>query len=112
MTHILLLIVGVAIFVLGLLVAAHPPFQYWWYRFREIEKDKIVAENSEDYKNNVAFHMKLAGGRTALIGGLLTVYSLSMLGGEKLLLIAGIIFVVGLLLVGVIRIWKKLTSRK
>jgi|SRR3989344_5705333 len=111
MTYILLLIVGVAIFVLGLLVAAHPPFQYWWYRFREIDKTKIVAQNSEEYKN-IAFHLKISGGGVGLVGGLMTIHALGELGGERLLLIASLLFIGGLLLVGLIKLWKKLTSRK
>src|SRR3989338_2948111 len=111
MTYILLLIVGVLIFVLGLLVAAHPPFQYWWYRVRETDKTKIVAQNSEEYKN-IAFHMKISGSGVGLIGGLLAIDALGELGGEEAILIAGLLFVSGLLLVGLIKLWKKLTSRK
>ena len=111
MIYALLLILGTVMFVLGLLVAAHPPFQYWWYRFRETDKTKIVAQNSEEYKD-IVFHLKISGGGVGLIGGLMTVHALGELGGERLILIAGILFVSGLLLVGVVRIWKKLTSRK
>ena len=111
MIYVPLLFLGSVMFVLGLLVAAHPPFQYWWYRRREIDKKKIVTENSEEYKN-IAFHMQISGSGVALIGSLLTIDALGELGGERLLLIVGILFVSGLLLVGAIRIWKKLTSRK
>ncbi|WP_292530884.1 hypothetical protein [Methylocystis sp.] len=107
----MLLVLGTAIFVLGLLVAAHPPFQYWWYRFNEIDKKKIVAQNSEEYKN-IAFHIKISGSGAALIGGLLTIDALGELGGDRLVLVAGILFVTGLLLVGLLKLWSKLTSKK
>jgi hypothetical protein len=82
MVHILLLILGSTMFVFGLLVAAHPPFQYWWYSKREITQKKIVAKHSKEYEN-IAFHMTISGGGVALIGGLLAVDALGELGGES-----------------------------
>lgn len=79
--YITLLGIGSLMTVFGLLQAAHPPFQKWWYKTRWYNPDpkKIADMNSEEYKTAV-FHMKMAGGRAALVGALLVLLSLSQLG--------------------------------
>jgi hypothetical protein len=111
--HIGLFLLGTAMAVFGLLHAAHEPFQRWWYgtEWCNPGKKRPVDVSSDEYKIAIA-NMKIAGSKFAGTGGLLMIYSLSILGGERLLLIAGILFVCGLLFVGVMRIWKTLTSRK
>jgi hypothetical protein len=106
--HIILLGIGTAIFVLGLLQATHPPFQRWRYSSEWYNPGRKgpVDENSDDYQTALA-HMRIAGSKFGGVGGLMMIYSLSQLGGERLLLIAGILFVSGLVLVGVYRLWQR-----
>ena len=80
-SYLLLLSIGLVIFTLGLLQAAHPPFQRWWYGTRWYNPDRKdpVDVNSNDY-NTAIIHMKIAGSRTALIGGVLAIFSLAQLG--------------------------------
>ncbi len=79
--YLLLLGVGLGVFILGLLQAAHPPFQRWWYGTRWYNPDRkgSVDVNSNDY-NTAIIHMKIAGSRAALIGALLAIFSLAQLG--------------------------------
>jgi hypothetical protein len=102
MKYFLLLVLGVSIFVIGLLNAAHKPFQDW----RLAREKKSVKLDSEEYRTAI-FNMKISGSGLALIGGLLTIDSLGELGGEKLILVAGIFFVIGLLFAGAVRLATK-----
>jgi hypothetical protein len=79
--YVALLGIGSAMAVFGFLQAAHPPFQKWWYKTRWYNPDpkKIKEVNSVEYKTAV-FHMKVAGGKAALVGALLVLFSLSQLG--------------------------------
>ena len=70
-----MLVIGVAIFVVGLLQAAHKPFQDWRLSFEK----KPIDSNSEEYQTAI-FHMKINGGWVGLLGGLLAIYALSQLG--------------------------------
>ena len=79
--YLLLLSVGFGAFAFGLLQAAHPPFQCWWYGTRWYNPDRKgpVDVNSNDY-NTAIIHMKIAGSRAALIGALLAIFSFAQLG--------------------------------
>jgi hypothetical protein len=105
--YIALLVIGSALFVFGLLHAAHPPFQRWWYNTRWFNPDRKgpIDISSDEYKNAIA-HMKIAGSRSAVAGGLMMIFALSQLGGETLIMVVGILFVAGLLLYGLVRLIK------
>jgi len=79
--YLLLLSLGLGIFIFGLLHAAHPPFQRWWYGTRWYNPDRKgpVDVVSNDYKSAI-LNMKMAGSRAALIGALLAIFSLAQLG--------------------------------
>ena len=79
--YLLLFSIGLGVFILGLLQAAHPPFQRWWYGTRWYNPDRkgSVDVKSDDYKTAIV-HMKIAGSRAAVIGGLLAIFSLAQLG--------------------------------
>src|SRR5713101_4797624 len=99
--YIILLLGGAALFIFGALQAAHEPFQRWWYSTHWYNPDRKgpIDNNSNEYKNDLA-HMKIAGSRGAVAGGLMVIFSLSQLGGENLIMVAGLLFVAGLLLYG------------
>jgi hypothetical protein len=75
MKYVLLLAAGLTIFVLGLLLAAHKPFQDW----RLSHEKKPIDPKSEEYQTAI-FHMKINGSGVALLGGLLILTALSGLG--------------------------------
>jgi hypothetical protein len=79
--YVLLFGVGTVVFVFGLLQAAHPPFQCWWYgtRWYTPERKGPVDVNSKEY-NTAIIHMTIAGSRAAFIGGVLAIFSLAQLG--------------------------------
>jgi hypothetical protein len=81
MWHIAVLIVGIAMFVAGLLMAGHAPFQYWRYssQWHNADRKGPVDVNSKDYKMAVA-NMKITGGGLIVGGGLLIAMALSDLG--------------------------------
>ncbi|HVR57218.1 MAG TPA: hypothetical protein VMT72_10365 [Pseudolabrys sp.] len=72
----ILLLIGIPLFVLGLLEAAHPPFQRWLY---ERNNKETVNVDSEKYRNAV-FWMKQTGAGLALGSGFLVIMALSDLG--------------------------------
>jgi len=81
MWHVTVLVVGIAMFVLGLLMAGHAPFQNWRYRSQWHNPDRkgSVDVNSEDNKISIA-SMKMMGGGLFVGGGLLIVMTLSDFG--------------------------------
>jgi len=81
MWHIAILIVGIVMFVSGLLMAGHAPFQNWRYRsqWHNPGREGPVDVNSVDYKMSIA-SMKMMGGGLFVGGGLLIVMALSDLG--------------------------------
>jgi hypothetical protein len=76
-----LLLLGLAMFVFGLLQAAHAPFQRWWYstEWSNPEHKALADENSDEYKIVVA-NMRMAGSRGAGVGALIVLTALSALG--------------------------------
>ena len=64
--YVALLLLGIAIFVLGLLQTAHAPFQRWWYgtEWSNPERKPLADVNSDEYKI-VAANMKIAGAKFA-----------------------------------------------
>lgn len=76
-----LLILGICLFVMGLLMAGHAPYQYWRNssRWHNPERKEPVDVNSDDYKKAVA-NMKIAGGGLITGGGFLIAMSLADLG--------------------------------
>lgn len=81
MWHVAVLVVGIVMFVAGLLMAGHAPFQNWRYRSQWLNPDRKgpVDVNSEDYKISIA-SMKMMGGGLITGGGLLIAMALSDLG--------------------------------
>jgi hypothetical protein len=80
MVYALLLLFGSFMFIFGLLKAAHPPFQKWWYNTEWYNPKKKSSDvNSDEYKNAIS-NMRIAGSRGMFIGGLLVIYALSQLG--------------------------------
>jgi hypothetical protein len=79
--YLLLFSIGLGVCILGLLQAAHSPFQRWWYgtRWYTPERRGPIDVNSDQYKTAI-IHMKITGSRAALIGGLLVIFSLAQLG--------------------------------
>lgn len=71
-----LLLIDLPLFFLGLLEAAHPPFERWLY---ERNNKKIADVNSGDYKNAI-FWMKQTGAGLTLVSGFLVIMALADLG--------------------------------
>ncbi len=94
--YIVLLVIGTAMAVFGLLQATHPAFQRWWYGTKwSNPKGKPLADaNSDEYKNVVA-NMRMAGARGAGAGALAMMFSLEKLGGDILLSIAAVLYLTG-----------------
>jgi hypothetical protein len=69
----LLLILGLTVFIFGLLQATHRKFQHWRYgQGRKIPVDI----NSEEYKTALV-HMKINAGGLIVIGGVIILLALS-----------------------------------
>lgn len=79
--YVALLLLGIAIFVLGLLQAAHAPFQRWWYgtEWYNPSRKGSVDVSSDEYKTAIAY-MKMTGAKFAGVGGLMMLSALSALG--------------------------------
>jgi cell division protein FtsW (lipid II flippase) len=79
--YLALLLLGIAIFVFGLLEATHEPFQRWRYgtEWYNPQRKAPVDVNSDEYKVAIA-NMKIAGAKFAGVGGLMMLTALSALG--------------------------------
>ncbi len=79
--YVALLGIGSVLSIFGLLQAAYPPFQRWWYETRWANPHSKERFNIKSAEYSTAiFHMKMAGGRAALVGILLSLFALSQLG--------------------------------
>jgi hypothetical protein len=69
----LMLVAGAFLFVYGLLMASHRPFQQWLYRR---EKGRSADLNSKEFEQAL-FNFRITGGGVGLAGGLLLLSALS-----------------------------------